>query len=113
MLRRQGIPRLFQGVSAVAVCAMATGGQAWAQEASKKPNSDVIEEVVVTARRAAIESSQMRKKNAEVIVADDAGKLPDHSLTDVLQRVSGVSIVRFAALGDPDHFSAEGSSMSF
>lgn len=70
MLRRQSILRamLFRGVSAFAVCAVATGGQAWAQEASKKADSSVIEEVVVTARRAAIESAQERKKHAEVIV---------------------------------------------
>lgn len=117
MLRRQSFLRamLFRGASAVAVCAVAAGGQARAQEAPKKDDTGVLEEVVVTARRAAIESSQMRKKNAEVIVdsvvADDAGKLPDNSLTEVLQRVSGVAIVRFAALGDPDHFSAEGSGI--
>lgn len=117
MLRRQRILRamLFQGVSAFAVCAMATGGQAWAQEASQKVDSGVLEEVVVTARRAAIESAQERKKRAEVIVdsvvADDAGKLPDNSITEVLQRVSGVAIVRFSALGNPDSFSAEGSGI--
>ncbi|RYD25925.1 MAG: hypothetical protein EOP89_08135, partial [Lysobacteraceae bacterium] len=31
--------------------------------------------------------------------------------TEVLQRVSGVSIVRFAALGDPDHYSVQGSGV--
>ncbi|WP_035033971.1 TonB-dependent receptor [Caulobacter sp. AP07] len=94
---------------------MATGSQAWADEAPKKADSSVIEEVVVTARRAAIESAQERKKHAEVIVdsvvADDAGKLPDNSITEVLQRVSGVAIVRFSALGNPDSFSAEGSGI--
>ncbi|MGR4863783.1 TonB-dependent receptor [Caulobacter sp. LARHSG274] len=118
MLRRQSILRamLFQGASAVAVCAVAASGQAWAQEAPpKKDDSGAVAEVVVTARRAAIESAQMRKKKAEVIVdsvvADDAGKLPDNSITEVLQRVSGVAIVRFAALGNPDSFSAEGSGI--
>ena len=37
--------------------------------------------------------------------------LPDNSIAEVLQRVSGVTIVRFSALGDPDHFSAEGSGV--
>lgn len=71
--------------------------------------------IVVTGRRAAIESAIRRKESAESIidsvVADDAGKLPDNSITEVLQRVSGVAIVRFAALGDPDRFSAEGSGI--
>jgi outer membrane receptor for ferrienterochelin and colicin len=56
----------------------------------------------VTGRRAALESAENRKKNAATIVdsvvADDAGKLPDNSITEVLQRVPGVTIVRFAAI---------------
>lgn len=42
---------LLQGASVLAVCAVATGGQAWAQGAS---DSSILEDVVVTARRAAI-----------------------------------------------------------
>lgn len=71
--------------------------------------------IVVTGRRAALQSADKRKERSETIidsvVADEAGKLPDNSVTEVLQRVSGVSIVRFAALGDPDHFSVEGSGV--
>lgn len=72
-------------------------------------------DIVVTGRRAALEAADERKRRSETIVdsivADDAGKLPDNSITEVLQRVSGVSIVRFAALGDPDHFSVQGSGV--
>jgi len=71
--------------------------------------------IVVTGRRAALQSADQRKKNADTIidsvVADEAGKLPDNSITEVLQRVSGVTIVRFSALNDPDHFSVEGSGI--
>lgn len=71
--------------------------------------------VVVTARRKALQTATERKKNSDTmidsVVADEAGKLPDNSITEVLQRVSGVSIVRFGSLGDPDHFSAEGSGI--
>ena len=71
--------------------------------------------VVVTARRRALQNATERKKNSdtmiESVVADEAGKLPDNSITEVLQRVSGVTIARFAALNDPDHFSAEGSGI--
>jgi outer membrane receptor for ferrienterochelin and colicin len=71
--------------------------------------------IVVTGRRAALESAENRKKNAATIVdsvvADDAGKLPDNSITEVLQRVPGVTIVRFAAINDPDHYSVEGSGI--
>lgn len=71
--------------------------------------------IVVTGRREALQSADDRKKNAasivDSVVADDAGKLPDNSITEVLQRVPGVTIVRFQALNDPDHFSAEGSGI--
>lgn len=104
---------LSGGVSAVALCAVMPG-LAFAQAVAPKEDTTVTE-VVVTSRRAAIESAIDRKKSAESlidsVVADDAGKLPDNSITEVLQRVSGVAIVRFAALNDPDHYSAEGSGI--
>jgi iron complex outermembrane recepter protein len=77
--------------------------------------SEVETEIVVTGRRAALENATERKRASESIidsvVADEAGMLPDNSITEVLQRVSGVTVVRFASLGDPDHFSAEGSGV--
>ncbi|WP_141395779.1 TonB-dependent receptor [Sphingomonas spermidinifaciens] len=73
------------------------------------------EAITVTGRRAALQAADDRKRRSDSIinsvVADEAGKLPDNSITEVLQRVSGVSIVRFAALNDPDHFSVEGSGI--
>jgi iron complex outermembrane recepter protein len=81
---------------------------------SARSSADVGE-VVVTARREALATADERKKDSETlvdsIVADEAGLLPDNSVTEVLQRVSGVTMVRFAALNDPDHFSAEGSGI--
>ena len=80
---------LFGGVSACAIIALV--GPAFAQDAT-----DQVETVVVTARRAALESAQKIKENSDqivdAIVADDAGKLPDNSVTEVLARVSGVTI---------------------
>jgi iron complex outermembrane receptor protein len=80
--------------------------------AQTSPSSDDVETVVVSARREAIQNATERKKNAESIVdsvvADDAGMLPDNSITEVLQRVSGVTISRF---NDPDHFSTEGNGI--
>ena len=108
---------LVGGVSALAICALVAGAPAAAQTAATPAAKDdsTLTEVVITARRAAIESAIDRKKNApsmiDSIVADDAGKLPDNSITEVLQRVSGVAIVRFSALNDPDHFSAAGSGI--
>jgi TonB-dependent receptor len=99
---------------------VAGGAEAAAQApasagAAQEPTSDAGDSIVVTGRRAALQAATERKRRSETIidsvVADEAGKLPDNSITEVLQRVSGVSIVRFASLGDPDHFSVEGSGV--
>ncbi|MBW6526654.1 TonB-dependent receptor [Sphingomonas sp. RHCKR7] len=123
---------LRAGASLAALLALGLSGTAWAQaevqpiapDASQAaaPGQDQGEsgasdpgDVVVTGRRAALQAADDRKRRSETIidsvVADDAGKLPDNSITEVLQRVSGVSIVRFAALGDPDHYSVQGSGV--
>lgn len=71
--------------------------------------------VVVRGQRAALGSAQKIKQEAEEvvdsIVADDIGKLPDRSITEVLQRVVGVTIDRTMAKTDPEHFSVEGSGV--
>jgi iron complex outermembrane recepter protein len=94
--------------------AMLLPSMVFAQDQSASPAAE-IDEIVVTGRRAALESATERKQNSESIidsvVADEAGMLPDNSITEVLQRVAGVAIVRFSSLGDPDHFSAEGSGV--
>jgi TonB-dependent receptor len=80
--------------------------------------------VVVHGQRAALESAQNIKKNADEIVdsivADDIGKLPDKSVTEVLQRIVGVSIDRTMNRVDPqqgvgdsvNHYAAEGTGVS-
>jgi len=101
---------VLQGAPVLAACAMATSGQAWAQERPQNTDSSVVEGVVATARRA--DESIQHKKHPDVIVdwivADSAGKALGNSITEVPQRASGVAIVRFSALGDPDGSSAEG-----
>ncbi|MFS0774003.1 TonB-dependent receptor [Sphingomonas sp. 1P08PE] len=130
--RRLAIGTIRGGVSLAALLTAGLSGQAWAQaelqtaspdttqaavpgQEQNEPGADNDGEIVVTGRRAALEAADERKRRSETIidsvVADDAGKLPDNSITEVLQRVSGVSIVRFAALGDPDHFSVQGSGV--
>jgi iron complex outermembrane recepter protein len=75
-----------------------------------------VETVVVSGRRAALESAQKIKQNSDEIVdsivADDIGKLPDRSVTEVLQRIVGVTIDRTMAKNDPEHYSVEGSSVN-
>ncbi|WP_343517685.1 TonB-dependent receptor [Sphingomonas sp.] len=114
------------GASWLAIAAMGIAPPAWATDpeaaspaegvaASQDGGQSSEQDVIITARRRALEAADARKRASESIissvVADEAGKLPDNSITEVLQRVSGVSIVRFAALGDPDHFSVEGSGV--
>ncbi len=87
-----------------------------AQPAAADAKTQKIETVVVSGRRAALQSAQKIKQEADEIVdsvnADDIGKLPDHSVTEVLQRIVGVTIDRTMAKGDPEHYSVEGSSVN-
>ena len=82
---------------------------AWSQD----EGDDLIEEVVVRGTRASLESAQQIKRNADTFVdaisATDINALPDVSVLETLQRVPGITIERFAAVDDPDHFSTEGS----
>jgi len=122
---RQVGARLLASASILAL-GMMGAAPAFAQDTTQAPPETAVEadqgdattsgdEIVVTARRRALQAADERKRNSESIidsvVADEAGKLPDNSITEVLQRVAGVSIVRFGALNDPDHFSVEGSGI--
>jgi TonB-dependent receptor len=80
--------------------------------------------VIVSGQRAALESASQIKKNSDEIVdsivAADIGKLPDRSVTEVLQRIPGVSIDRTQMRADPlqsvgdghQRFAAEGTGVS-
>ncbi|MEM9402068.1 MAG: TonB-dependent receptor [Pseudomonadota bacterium] len=76
-------------------------------------SADLVEEIVVRGVRGSLMNSQTLKRNSDVMVdavtATDISGLPDRSITEVLARVPGVSITRFAGANDPDHFSVEGS----
>jgi TonB-dependent receptor len=94
---------------------------ALADDTTKKDDTTTV---VVVGQRAALESAAMRKKNADEIVdsivADDIGKLPDKSVTEVLQRVVGVTIDRTLNRVDPqqgvgdgvNHYAAEGTGVA-
>jgi iron complex outermembrane recepter protein len=81
---------------------------------------DQLQEVVVTGQRKALETAQhLKAASLEVvdsIVAEDIGKLPDSSVTEVLQRVVGVTIDHtYRNIGggtDPEHFQVEGSGVA-
>ncbi len=99
---------------AVAQIALISSGAALAQTAAPAKEDGVV--VVVSGQRAALNSAQKIKQNSDEIVdsivADDIGKLPDRSVTEVLQRIVGVTMDRSMAKGDPEHYSVEGSSVA-
>ena len=97
----------------VAQFMLMASGTAFAQTTPATDNGGAT--VVVVGQRASLENAQKIKQNADEvvdsIVADDIGKLPDRSVTEVLQRVVGVTIDRTMAKGDPEHYSVEGSGV--
>lgn len=109
---------------AAAQAALLCSGLAMAQTApapaapASAPDAKVqkVETVTVSGRRAALQSAQKIKQDSDEvvdsIVADDIGKLPDRSVTEVLQRIVGITIDRTMAKGDPEHSSVEGSSVN-
>jgi iron complex outermembrane recepter protein len=103
--------------SGAALAQSANGEQVGAQGAQNAPAAQAGGNVVVvTGQRAALNSAQKLKQNSDEIVdsivAEDIGKLPDRSVTEVLQRVVGVTIDRTMAKGDPEHYSVEGSGVN-
>jgi TonB-dependent receptor len=110
--------------AAVAHVVLLSSGAVFAQtDAAKSADTDKAT-VVVVGQRAALESAQKIKQNSDEIVdsivADDIGKLPDKSVTEVLQRIPGVTIDRTLNRVDPQqgvgdgiaHFAAEGTGVS-
>ncbi|MFK7887326.1 MAG: TonB-dependent receptor [Gammaproteobacteria bacterium] len=105
------------GASALSMSALAQSANddAVRRDSARSNDEDVaiIDEVVVTGVRASLQTSQALKRDSDVFIdavtASDIGALPDRSITEVLQRIPGVSISRFAGADDPDHFSVEGS----
>ena len=94
--------------------ALLASGMAFAQtEGQQVAGANVV---VVTGQRKALDSAQAIKRDSDEIVdsivADDIGKLPDRSITEVLQRVVGVTMDRTMSKGDPEHYSVEGSGVT-
>jgi TonB-dependent receptor len=94
--------------SALAMCVIALSSPSFAQD-----TEDQIDEIIVSGVRANLQNAQDIKRNADTFVdsisASDIGSLPDRSVLEAMQRLPGVSIERFAAANDPDHFGVEGS----
>ncbi|WP_177307811.1 TonB-dependent receptor [Pseudoduganella namucuonensis] len=116
MIKRKPVRMTALALAAAQLAAL-YGGAAQAQTAPSGPSKEAEPvTVVVTGQRAAMQSAAKLKQNAEEVidgvVAEEAGKLPDKSITEVLQRVVGVTMDRNRSRGDPEHFSVEGSGIS-
>lgn len=82
-------------------CALSPG--LLAQEQAATDTDDAIEEIIVSGVRISQSQAIDIKRNStrvvDSIVAEDIGKLPDVTITDSLQRVTGVQITREAGEG--------------
>jgi TonB-dependent receptor len=101
--------------SALALSSLAIALPA-AVQAQEAQRPDDLTEIVVTGIRAQLESSQARKQQAtelvDAVTAEDIGSLPDRSVTEVLQRISGVAIGRVPTARDADRIAVEGAGVT-
>jgi TonB-dependent receptor len=93
------MPKTIFKKRALATCvAMAAASGVYAQD-----DAPEVEEVLVTGIRASQASAVSLKRDAkgvvDGIVAEDIGKLPDVTITDSLQRITGIQIQRSAGEG--------------
>src|SRR3954468_2064410 len=98
--------------SALALSTLAIALPATAQEQT----SGELSEITVTGMRRQLETSQARKQEAtelvDAVTAEDIGSLPDRSVTEVLQRISGLAIGRVPQPRDADRIAVEGSGVT-
>jgi len=98
--------------SMLAMCIVALSAPSFAQDTAVK-NDEGVEEVIVSGVRTSLQNAQDIKRESSTFVdsisSSDIGSLPDRSVLEAMQRIPGVSIERFSAADDPDHFGVEGS----
>ena len=102
--------------TAASILALLVGGALSVTPANAQAKEQQLETVVVTGQRAAIESAIQLKAKAEEIIdsvsAEDVGKLPDNSVTEVLQRIAGVNITRIQTGGQSENYVGEGTGIT-
>lgn len=106
-------------ITAMMLAAASIDARAQTTESAAAPseeNSTVLEAVTVIGIRQQLQTSQMRKHEAEEIVdsitAVEIGALPDRSVTEVLQRIPGLAIGRVPEPRDADRIAVEGSGIT-
>jgi TonB-dependent receptor len=101
--------------SAIIASPFSTGVFAAQEPTQAEVEEDNIEIVIVEGTRSNLINAQNMKRNGETILdaisAKDIGSLPDRSVLEAIVRLPGVSIERFAAANDPDHYGIEGSGV--
>ncbi len=103
--------------SLISLCVLAASSGVIAQEDIQTNVQDdaVLEEVTVFGTKINLGRAQDIKRNSDTVVdaisASDINSLPDKSVLEAIQRLPGVSIERFAASNDADHYSVEGSGV--
>lgn len=107
MIKRSGFRPTKTAMALAMGCALGSANlQAQESDASTRGDgaeSELLEEIIVRGVRAsqaqAIEIKRDSDRIVDSIVAEDIGKLPDMTITDSLQRVTGVQINREANEG--------------
>jgi len=98
MNTKRGFKKKLIATAIASYAAFGMGTQVFAQD-----NDESIEEVIVLGVKGAQQSAINTKREARSIVdgisAEDVGKLPDVTITDSLQRITGVQIQRNAGEG--------------
>lgn len=127
-LRRQAVSATKSRVAELSVLALGAaflapyaiaqdqaGATKDAGEQSTTKSDDDLTEIMVTGIRKALATSAEIKREADTVVdsitATDIGAFPDKSVAEALQRMTGITVTRFAASGDTTHFSAEPSGV--
>ncbi len=113
---REGMTKEHSAAASASVAALVFGALSGTPIYAQTNNSGAIETVVVTGQRAAINSAIAIKEKADVIVdsvsAEDIGKLPDNSVTEVLQRIVGVDMTRIQTNSGSEDYVGEGTGIT-
>jgi TonB-dependent receptor len=104
--------KYLMGASLAVLGVIAYAAPVEAQDAASA-DGDVV---VVTGQRGQIKSAQKLKRDSDVvqdsITAVDIGALPDRSVAEALQRISGLQIQRANEARDPIRMTAEGGGVN-
>jgi TonB-dependent receptor len=97
--------------TASAALAQTADAQAQAQQGSTEAEGEAGPDIVVVGVRAALDTSQNIKRNADTFVdsitATDIGAFPDKSAAEALARVPGITVSRLQSADDSTHPSGE------